>query len=542
MSVRDLANCIDSAITQIILLGVEAKKENLSTTIPKKLLDLHQTCRFHIHDMEFYDSAYNCIGLKPSELIKEKPLSFSAACRELFRGIIALTNQQSGGIGLIDFDEDMSQFIRQETNEELENELYELFMDLNTYVRKGSERAYVTFNFGLSTSTKGRQIIKSILNAFSKKQFIFPNLVWKVKTGINRYKSDPNYDLFLLSCDVTSKCMNPTYFNTDASFNKNINASEIGIMGCRTRVVANHFGTSSSLNRGNIAAITINLVQIAFEAKGNQDTFNNLLRETTDNAAELLLHRFKMLIKNGDFQHLKENNLYIGSELNDSEKMLKNGTLSIGFIGLWDSLAIIYGVEEWTIEKLDFYYPKALEIIQSMRYHIDDYAKKTNLNFSLLASSAEGVSGRFPKYDEKCYNSNSHIFDKGHYTNSFHIPVQTNLSCFKKLDLEGPFHKLCNGGHISYIELSEIPFGNKEAILDLVNYACDSDVGYFGVNFPLDICKDCGKKGNFEENCICGSSNILRLRRVSGYLSDVNTFTVGKFNELQLRSAHVSKI
>ena len=116
------------------------------------------------------------------------------------------------------------------------------------------------------------------------------------------------------------------------------------------------------------------------------------------------------------------------------------------------------------------------------------------------------------------------------------------LGAAQKLDLEGPFHKLCNGGHISYIELSEIPFGNKEAILDLVNYACDSDVGYFGVNFPLDICKDCGKKGNFEEHCICGSSNILRLRRVSGYLSDVNTFTVGKFNELQLRSAHVSKI
>lgn len=224
-------------------------------------------------------------------------------------------------------------------------------MDLNTFVRKGSERAYVTLNFGLSTSTEGRRVIKSLLKAFSRKQFIFPNLVWKVKTGVNRYERDPNYDLFLLSCKVTSECMNPTYFNTNASFNAEANAEKIGIMGCRSRVIANSFGESSSLKRGNVVAITINLVQIALESNKKRDIFDDLIKRTMDSAVCLLLHRFRLLVKKGDFHHLIDNDLYIGAELNDSEEMLKNGTLSIGFIGLWDSLSVLYDVEEWTKEE-----------------------------------------------------------------------------------------------------------------------------------------------------------------------------------------------
>lgn len=537
---RDLANCTDSAITQIVLLGEKMKKEELSQIIPEELLELHKTCRFHIHDMEFYDSAYNCIGINPSDLIKEKRISFARACRGLFRGIIALTNQQSGGIGLIDFDRDMAQYIENETDEEIENELYELLLDLNTFVRKGSERAYVTFNFGLSTSEKGRRVSKALLKSFSRKQFIFPNLVWKIKAGINRYEGDPNYDLFLLACEVTSNSMNPTYFNTDASFNKDSNPEEIGIMGCRSRVIANRFGKAASLNRGNVAAVTLNLVQIAVEAQGNREIFEKLLIKTMDSAATLLLHRFETLVKNGDFHHIKENKLYLGTEQEDSREILKNGTLSIGFIGLWDSLAVLYGIQKWTRESLKLHHKEALELIEKMRSIVDDYSKEKGFNFSLLASSAEGVSGRFPKYDEKKYVDAVEICSKGHYTNSFHIPVEMDLNCFEKLDLEGPFHKFCNGGHISYVELSEIPFANSEAILDLVNYACDSDVGYFGVNFPLDVCNNCGRRGNLKKHCVCGSDDILRLRRVSGYLSEINTFTVGKANELNLRNAHVS--
>lgn len=189
--------------------------------------------------------------------------------------------------------------------------------------------------------------------------------------------------------------------------------------------------------------------------------------------------------------------------------------------------------------RIHTYYTEALEIVASMRHCVDGYLKEKGYNFSLLASSAEGVSGRFPQYDIKHYSNSTKVCAKGHYTNSFHIPVQIDLNCFEKLDMEGPFHKFCNGGHISYVELSEIPFGNQEAIMDLVNYACDCDAGYFGVNFPLDVCNNCGSRGNFGNYCSCESSDILRLRRVSGYLSDINTFTAGKSNELHVRSAHV---
>lgn len=540
MPVRDLANCNDSAVSRIVCLGAAVKKQQLAESIPTGLLDFHKSCRLHIHDFEFYDSTYNCIGVNPSELMKdEEPQRFSAACNALFRGIIALTNQQSGGIGLIDFDRDMAQYVGDETDADLEEALYQLLLNLNTFVRKGSERAYVTLNFGLSVSREGRRVIKALLAAFSRRQFIFPNLVWKIKSGINRHEGDPNYDLFSLACQVTSQHMNPTYFNADTSFNQKADPHEIGIMGCRTRVADNRFGKMSARNRGNVAAVTINPVQMALEAEGDRRRFDGLLKETMDAARQILLHRFRTLAENGDFRHVRRYGLYLGAEKKKTEEMLKNGTFSIGFIGLWDALKMLHGVENWTPQSLRDYSPEALGMVAGMRRRVDSYGEETGLNFSLLASSAEGVSGRFPRYDGAHYRNAADVRTRGHYTNSFHIPVETQVTCFEKLELEGPFHSLCNGGHISYVELAESPFGNPEAIAQLVEFACNCDVGYFGINFPLDICRVCGRQGTFASRCVCGSSDIQRLRRVSGYLADVDTFTEGKNNELRLRRQHV---
>lgn len=548
MPYRDLANSLqESAMFNVVSKGVESLKKDVYSILPEKVALLLRKRTIHIHDLEFYSITYNCIGVNASQLFENKVSSFSSACRELFRGIISLTNRQSGGIGLVDFDSDMAKYVFNEKDSELENELYELMINLNTFVRKGSERAYVTINFGLDTSDKGRRVTRVLLKAFSKRQFIFPNMVFKVRSGVNRFSKDPNFDLFELSCEVTSIRMNPTYLNIDASFNKDILPQDLCVMGCRTRVVNNRFHNNTSLNRGNIAAVTINLPQIALNNEGNLDAFLIELKKVMEVTKISLLHRFNMLIKEGNFSFIKEHSLYIDSD-KDNNTMLRNGSLAIGFIGLWDAMKLLFSDMSDKVESFFNHSKDALKIIALMRDIVDKYCEETALNFSLLASSAEGVSGFFSQYDALHYKNAKSVCDKGYYTNSFHIPVDVEIDCFNKILLEAPFHALCNGGSITYIELGEVPLGNKEAIYDIVNYAFDKDIGYFGINFPLNVCLSCGKHVKLSEvkkgvNSVlcpyCGESNILQLRRVSGYLSSENTFTKAKLCELNKRVAHI---
>lgn len=538
---RDLANCMDGPISQVACLGASTRKRMVREGIPDKLGEYFDQRSFWIHDMEYYDLTYNCLGINPSHLIgKSEYTSFDQACRSLFREVIALTNQQSGGIGFIDFDADMGRYVQEESDAELEESLWQFLLDLNTFVRKGYERAYVTLNIGLSLEKQGKRVAHALLFAFSRQQLVFPNIVFKVKQGVNALPEDPNYDLFCHASLVTTQCMNPTYLNMDASFNRDIPASELGIMGCRTRIAANRFHTASSLQRGNIAAVTINLVQLALKSDHDTERFDALLPEIMDRAKDLLLHRLHTLAVHGCFDYVRQHDLYLDSQKDDPMEMLKNGTLSIGFIGLWDALSVLCEIDTTSLDVLRTYQDKALQIVRMMRQKTDEYACTENLNFSLLASSAEGVTGYFSQYDAQHYSHAAAVCAKGHYTNSFHVPVECMLNCFDKIDLEAPFHALCNGGQITYVELSELPLGNPNAIRELVNYACARDMGYFGINFPLDICNNCGKKGSFFQQCPdCASTDIRRLRRVSGYLSDTNTFTNGKKNELLHRRAHV---
>lgn len=541
MKKRDLANCNNSPVCNIVNIGASYKKKSVLKALPDNLRKCHENRTIWIHDLEYYESTYNCIGLNPSDLIEKDVCSFSSACRSLFRGIVELTNSQSGGIGFIDFDSDMAQYIVDESDKQITEELYQLLLDLNIYVRKGCEMAYVTFNFGLCTGCNGRRISKALLSSFSRKQFIFPNLVFKVKKGINRLKNDTNYDIYCQASKITALCMNPTYLNMDAEYNKDIPENEFGIMGCRTRVASNLFHNTSSLKRGNIAAVTINLVQLAIKSNNNPQEFDNLLFETMCSAKTLLLHRFHTLCQKGCFDYICKHNLYIDCENSDTSNFLKNGTLSIGFIGLWDAILVLYNLDAANQNNYYDYFNKAYAIVQKMRKITNEFSEKEKLNYSLLASSAEGVSGYFYEHDSNCFDSKLPVFSKGHYTNSFHIPVSNQLSCFEKISLEAPFHKLCNGGHITYIELNEIPFGNSEAIRELVDFACEHDIGYFGINFPLDICNTCGEKGLFVSKCKrCGSTDIKRLRRVSGYLSEIENFAFGKKSELTHRKPNTN--
>ena len=537
---RELANSEENASSRIIQLGEQVKKSRLSSLIPLWLYEKHENCQFHIHDMEFYDITYNCIGVNSSDLIVSA-LNFHDAILKLAYGIADLTNQQSGGIGLINFDKDLSQYIDVESENEVQNELATLLSLLNFPLRKGCEKAYVTLNFGLCTTEKGRLLTRCLLNAYRESGQAFPNLVFKVKENINHNVGSPNSDLFRLACQVTAECMNPTYLNMDAIFNQNLEPERFGIMGCRTRVGENRFGNSGALHRGNIAAASINLVQIAAKNIGDLSAFYKDLSCVMQNAMELLLHRFNTLCntENATLNHLKIGCLYQDYDKENNADMLKNGTLSIGFIGLWDAVMTLFSLTEFPIEELEKWRDLGLEIVRQMRKLTDQFAEKYQLNISLLASSGEGISGRFPQYDIANDSHTVLVARKGFYTNSFHVPVDIAVNCFRKIDLEAPFHKLCNGGHITYVELNEIPLGNGSAIEDLVDYAISKNIGYFGVNYPLDVCTSCGAKGTFAQSCpVCGNNHIKRLRRVSGYLSEKDSFTIGKQSELYCRTAH----
>lgn len=542
---KQLANCLSNATQCVVKTGEDTIKEYLlSEVIPKKAAENHKTRAVHIHDFEFYSISHNCIGIKTKDLLGTTSYSFLKALRALGRQIVWLTNLQSGGIGFLDFDSDMADYLDEISDEDAVEGLRELFFDLNTFSRKGCEKPYVTFNFGLNISEKARRFTRLILTAYSKgdergNPLIFPNLVFKLKKEINVDESSPNHDLFLQALSVTSKRMVPTYFNCDAPGNTTADPNKIGIMGCRTRVIANLYGEETGLNRGNVACVTINLVQLTFKSKGNLELFYKLLEEKMQDSRELLLHRLNHLAENGDFSEIKANKLYESSEKSTIE-MLKTGTLSIGFIGLWDAISVLHNIDFIQIEEMTPYKEEAFAIIKKMRSIVDSYRKEDQLNFSLLASAAEGVSGTFAEYDLKNLGKDTAVCNKGYYTNSFHVPVFVEADYIQKIDFEAPYHALCNGGCITYVEMEEMPGNNVEATQEVVEYAYNSGCNYIGINFPLDNCNDCGYIGRIADKCPdCGSENIRRLRRVSGYLAEENRFTNGKRKEMKLRKAHL---
>ncbi|EYE87623.1 hypothetical protein Q428_12360 [Fervidicella metallireducens AeB] len=556
MSERDLANYIVNAAGKIEKYGAKIKKELLlDSVIPQKYANEHRNCTIWIHDLEYYDTTYNCIGISLKNILTndricrnygiKKSSNIRQAIFNTLKIIVLLTNEQSGGIGIINFDTDMATFIKDET----EDEIIENFMDfinlLNLPTRKGCETPYITINIGLDTSLEGRKITKLILEAFEKSNetntYIFPNIVFKVKSGINKNPCDPNYDLFKKAIKVTSKCMNPTYFNCDSYLNKNFDSKKLGIMGCRTRVANNLHGEFGSINRGNLAYTTINLPQIALEATYYNKDFYELLETRMNDAKELLMHRYNLLCSKSidEFRCLTELDLYENAKSNDVELMFKNGTLSIGFIGLWECMQILKGNDSIDLNFIENNIQDAEKIVKFMSEQVEKMREKYNLNFSLLATSAEGISGTFPKNDERLFGKIIGVTDKGFYTNSFHIPVFIGGNSFKKIEYEGRMHKYCTGGAITYVEFNEIPIDNYEAIEEIIYYAIENDCGYIGINFPLDICNNCNLKGTFNSKCSnCGSSDIIRIRRVSGYLSFTNNFTEGKKYELLNRKGN----
>ena len=398
-----------------------------------------------------------------------------------------------------------------------------LVHNLNTMnSRAGAQTPFSSINYGTDTSVEGRMVIKNILLAEEAglgngETPIFPIHIFKVKDGVNYNPTDPNYDLFKLACRVSAKRLFPNFSFIDAPFNlpyyKAGNPdTEIAYMGCRTRVIGNKYDPSREIvtGRGNLSFTSINLPRLGIKAQGNIGAFFDSLDEIMDLCIDQLMHRFKIQcskkVKNYPF--LMGQGVWIDSEKlgydDELGEILKHGTLSVGFIGLAECLKALIGKHHGESEEAR---ELGIEIITRMRKRMDEESDRTGLNFSLLATPAEGLSGRFVRMDAQRYGKIEGITDRDYYTNSFHVPVYYNINAFDKIKIEAPYHNLTNAGHISYIELDGDPLQNLTAFEKVIRCMKESGIGYGSVNHPVDRDPVCGYTGIIGDKCPkCGRS------------------------------------
>jgi ribonucleoside-triphosphate reductase len=456
-------------------------------------------------------------------------------------------------------------FASQKTDSETDRVTYqamEAFVhNLNTmHSRAGAQTPFSSINYGMDTSPEGRLVIKNVLLATEKglgngETPIFPIHIFKVKDGINYKQGDPNYDLFKLACRVSAKRLFPNFSFIDAPYNLKYYKpgqpdTEIAYMGCRTRVIANNYDPSKETiyGRGNLSFTTVNLPRIALRSNKNLNIFFDDLDKKIDLVIDQLYERFliqcKKKVKNYPF--LMGQGIWIDSEKLDWEdevgEVLKHGTLSMGFIGLAECLKALVGKHHGESESAQ---NLGLEIIGYMRKRMDEASKKYNLNFTLLATPAEGTSGRFIKYDKKIFGEIEGVTDREYYTNSFHIPVYYKINAIDKIRLEAPYHEMTNAGHITYVEMDGDPLNNLEAFEKVIRAMKESGVGYGSVNHPVDRDPVCGYTGIIGDTCPrCGREegdrSFERIRRITGYLvGTLDRFNDAKKAEVRDRVKHM---
>ncbi|MBQ8746679.1 MAG: anaerobic ribonucleoside triphosphate reductase [Clostridia bacterium] len=451
------------------------------------------------------------------------------------------------------------------TQKEIERATYQameaLIHNLNTmHSRAGAQIPFSSLNYGTDTSPEGRLVMKSILLATESglgkgETPIFPIQIFKVKEGINYNPQDPNYDLFKLACRVSAKRLFPNFSFLDAPYNAqyykegDIN-TEVAYMGCRTRVIANYYAPDKEVvtGRGNLSFTSVNLPRIAINAKGNVDWFFEELERKMQLVVKQLLDRFKIQCGKRvlNYPFLMGEGIWMDSDnlkADDSlEEVLKHGTLTIGFIGLAEALKALIGVHHG--ESADAQ-ALGVEIIGFMRRFTDDATKKYGLNFSLIGTPAEGLSGRFIRMDRKRFGSIPGVTDREYYTNSFHVPVYHKIAAHEKIKLEAPYHALTNGGHITYIELDGDPCENLDAFEQIVHNMKEAGIGYGAINHPVDHDPVCGYTGIIGNTCpCCGRSEedgvpFERIRRITGYLvGTLDHFNDAKRAEVRDRTKH----
>lgn len=461
--------------------------------------------------------------------------------------------------------------VKRYTMNEIERSTFQameaLVHNLNTmHSRAGAQIPFSSINYGTDTTPEGRMVIKNVLLATDKglgngETPIFPIHIFKVKEGVNYNPQDPNYDLFKLACKVSAKRLFPNFSFLDAPFNamyyKEGNPdTEIAYMGCRTRVMANAADPEREVvnGRGNLSFTSINLPRIGIKSHGDIDWFFEELERKLDLVCDQLLHRYKIQCQKyvRNYPFLMGQGIWIDSEHlgpdDTLEQVLKHGTLTVGFIGLAECLKALIGSHHGQTKEAQ---TLGLEIVGYMRTIMDRKCKETGLNFSLIATPAEGLSGRFVRIDRRLYGELVGITDRDYYTNSFHVPVYFEINAFDKINLEAPYHALTNGGHISYVELDGDPLGNLDAFEQIVRAMKEAGIGYGSINHPVDRDPVCGYTGIIGDTCPCcgreeytDNTGFERIRRITGYLvGTLDRFNNAKRAEVTDRVKHtVGKI
>ena len=438
-----------------------------------------------------------------------------------------------------------------------------LVHNLNSmHSRAGAQTPFSSINYGTDVTPEGRMVMKNLLKATQAglgdgETPIFPIQIFRVKKGVSCDPDDPNYDLFKLACEVSAKRLFPNFCFQDAPFNAALYReghpeTEISYMGCRTRVGTNVYDPSKSQvwKRGNLSFTSINLPRLAIQSHGNIRTFYAQLDDMLQLVRDQLLDRFEVQARKRvrNFPYLMGEGIWLDSEKlspdDEVREVIKHGSLTFGFIGLAETLKSLIGKhhgESAEAQKL------GLEIVTHMRDYADRCAKETGLNFTLIGTPAEGLSGRFVRMDRKRFGSISEITDREYYTNSFHVPVYFPISAFRKVEIEAPYHALTNGGHITYVELNGKMADNPEAFEKIVRHMAACGIGYGSVNHPLDRDPVCGYRGIIDDVCPnCGRREddggpcFERIRRITGYLvGTLDRFNNAKAAEVRDRVKHL---
>ena len=483
---------------------------------------------------------------------------------------------------------------RKDTHQAMEGFIH----NLNTmHSRGGNQVVFSSINYGTDTSAEGRMVIEELLKATIEglgtrgEVPVFPIQIFKVKDGVSYSEKDfekamkaenieeamtdryeaPNFDLLLKACQTTAKALFPNFMFLDAPFNQNEKwraddpkryIYELATMGCRTRVFENVEGEKSSLGRGNLSFTTLNMPRLAIEARIKAE---NLIEDERNKdaieqkAKEIFIesvHQMSVLVADQlyeryqyqrtalarQFPFMMGNNVWKGGgELNPNEQVgdaLRSGTLGIGFIGGHNAMVALYGQGHGHNQKA---WDTLYEAVMEMNKVVNEYKEKYNLNYSVLATPAEGLSGRFTKMDRRKYGKIPGVTDRDYYVNSFHVDVKEPISIVEKIKREAPFHAITRGGHITYVELDGEAQKNVRAIAKIVKVMHDEGIGYGSINHPVDTCHNCGYKGVIFDKCpVCQSESILRMRRITGYLTgDLSSWNSAKRAEEQDRVKHL---
>lgn len=462
-------------------------------------------------------------------------------------------------------DERVRQQAINQTVERVHQSMEAFIHNMNTiHSRGGNQVVFSSVNYGTDTSAEGRCVIRELLSSTyngvgNHATAIFPIQIWKKKRGVNFLPGDPNYDLFKLACRVTAKRFFPNFVNLDAPYNQSDKwraddpkryMHEVATMGCRTRVFEDRFGDSQSVGRGNLSFSTVNLPGIALSVMNIADE-KDRLKAFFEKLAYAIDITGKQLYERYEFQctalakqfPLLMSGMWVGSENlkpeDEVREVLKHGTLGVGFIGLAECLIALCGHHHGESEEAQ---KLGLDIITFMRDRTKTMSDQYDLNYSVFATPAEGLSGKFTKKDKKKYGVVPGVTDKDYYTNSNHVPVYYKCSADHKAKIEAPYHDLTRGGHIFYIELDGDATHNIKAVEQIVGLIDKYDIGYGSINHNRNRCLDCSYEdasANLEECPVCGGHNIDKLQRITGYLvGTTDRWNSGKLAELHDRVTH----